>query len=145
MDEKFIIDPTSDGITESDGSLTNWKDIWVYKVPINQQIVIDQTDSISMSLVGDNAAAMPNRTRVKISIRNIADENERIIFPECPYIQVKEFQDKNLIMKFRSLKKEVTLRAGERVCIQVAGVDATGTGDTDASASTFSLPCRRRR
>ena len=143
--EKFEINSGSTGITEADGSGTLWKDNWDYKVAVNQWIQITPESTFSANLVGDDAAAMPNITRVRIVRRDVANEDHKTILPECLYKQVQEEQDRMLWMTFKNLTANILLGPEEHIVIQCAGADAAGTGDLDASASRFSLKCQRRR
>lgn len=144
-DEKFEINSGSTGITESDGQGALWADIWAFQIPLNQKIIIKPTSIFACNLVGDDAAAMPNNTQVRVLRRDVSAEDQKTILPACPYKQLQEFRDRNLFMRFLNLGEDVILGEGEWVVVQVNGADATGTGDTDASASYFKLICNRRR
>lgn len=143
--EKFEINASSTGITEADGEGTNWKDIWDYKVQTNQFIEIGPDSIFSTSLVGDDAAAMPNATRIKVVRRDVSNEDEKALLTEVSYKQAQEFQDKKKLMRFRGLLGPMMLGEGEHIVVRIAGADATGTGDTDASASYFKIICQRRK
>jgi len=144
-DEKFEINAGSTGITETDGQGTTFADIWVYKIQTNQKIVVNPDSIFACNLVGDDAAAMPNNTQVRVLRRDVTGEDAKTILPACPYIQVQEFQDKNKFMRFRNLVQEVVCGEGEEIAVQISGADAAGTGDTDASASYFKMIVNRRR
>jgi len=145
-DEKFEINSASTGITETDGSTTLWVDNWDYVVQTNQKIVIKPEDIFACYLVGDDASEMPAKTRVRVVRRDVTNEDSTPLIPELPYQSAKDFQDKNKLMRFRSLRTpEVVLGEGEHLVVQVAGADVATTGDLDASASFFKIMCHRRR
>lgn len=143
--EKFEINSASTGITEADGNGANWKDIWEYKVPVNTWVTIDAESVFACNLVGDDAAAMPNTTRIIVVRRDVANEDSKPLMPEIHYKAVQEEQDKKKMMYFRGLATPVTVGPEERVVVRIAGADAAGTGDTDASASRFKISCMRGR
>ncbi len=144
-EERFEVNPASTGITEQDGRGTNWWDIWDFKVSLNQVVILRPTDVFSCYLVGDDAAAMPNATKVRVVKRDVANEDSIPILPVVNYKQAQEFADKNLQMHLRALGGVMEVVAEEHIVVQVSGADATGTGDTDASASHFKIFCTRRR
>ncbi len=143
-EEKFELNSQSPGITEQDGSGILWKDIWDFKVPINQSIVLKPTDLFSAYLVGDDVAEMPNVTRIRVARRDVANEDAKSVLGEVYYKLAKEFTDKNLLMHL-SIDQPVEIGAEEHIVVQVSGLDATGTGDTDASASFFKILTPRKR
>ena len=143
--ERFVINPSSTGITEADGSGANFKAIWDYKVPTNQWLIIDPRSVFATSLVGDDAAAMPAGTRVRVVKRDVTGEDELTIMPENNYQSFKEFRDVKLQARFQNLGAPVEISPEEHIIVQVAGVDAATTGDTDASASNFNIICTRRK
>jgi hypothetical protein len=138
-EEKYEINSLSTGITETDGSGLLWKDIWDYKVPLNQHIALNPHDQFCAYLVGDDTNEMPRQTRVRVVHRDVANEDSEPVMSEVPYQQVKEFTDKNLIMHL-TLGKPMAIGPEEHVVVQVSGYDSSGgPGDLDASASYFKL------
>ena len=144
-EEKYELNSLSTGITEQDGSGLLWKDIWDFKVPINQSIVLKPIDLFSAYLKGDDAAEMPNTTRIRVLRRDVANEDAKAVLNEVYYKLCKEFTDKNLLMHL-SIHQPVEVGSEEHIVVQVSGLDATGiAGDTDASASFFKILTTRKR
>ena len=143
--EKYEINAASPGITEADGSGALWKDIWDYQVQTNQYILLTPESIFAVYLIGDDAAAMPNSTRVKVVRRDVTGEDESTLITEVPYKVAQEFQDKKKLLRFRGLTRDVLIGEGEHIVVRIAGVDAATTGDTDASASWFKIICQRRK
>ena len=143
-EERYEINSSSTGITESDGTGATWKDIWDFKVPVNQWIVLSPGDIFSCYLIGDDAAEMPKATRVRIVKRDVTNEDSKPVLPELPYQQVKQFTDRDLLMHLAIVDK-VIVGAEEHIVVQVNGIDAATTGDLDASASYFKIFTHRRK
>ncbi len=143
-EERYEINSSSVGITESDGSGATWKDIWDFKVSVNQQIVLNPTDIFSAYLVGDDTAEMPKNTRVRLVKRDVTNEDAKPLLPELPYQQAKEFKDRALLMHL-AIQGTLVVESEEHIVVQINGADATGTGDTDASASYFKIFTHRRK
>jgi len=143
-EERYEINSSSVGITESDGSGATWKDIWDFKVPVNQQIVLNPTDIFSAYLIGDDAAEMPKTTRVRVVKRDVTNEDAKPVLPELPYQQIKQFTDRNLLMHL-AIPGTLVMESEEHIVVQVNGVDAAGSGDLDASASYFKIFTHRKK
>ena len=145
IDETFELNSGEAGITESDPNGANWvSDVWDFKVPLNTFIVLRPTDVFGCNLVGDDAAAMPNTTQIRILRADVANTERKPVLTALPYKQVQEFQDKKKMMRL-SIVKEVIVGPDEHLIVQINGADAATTGDTDASASYFKLKTTRRR
>lgn len=141
---KYEINPSSAGITEADGDKTNWKDIWDFKVPLNTWIILQPKDLFAAKLVGDDTNEMPKATRVRIMRRDVANEDAKPVLSEIYYELAKDFTNWDKLMHL-SIKESITVGPEEHIVVQVAGLDATGTGDIDASASYFKILTTRRK
>jgi hypothetical protein len=142
--EKFELNQNTSGIIASDGVGTNFADIWDYKPPLHTRLRINAGDIFSCYLVGDDAAEMPAKTRIRIVKRDVANEQAKPILPDTQYALCKSFTNKKQLLRLR-ISQEVVVETDEHLVIMVSGADAAGTGDTDASASHFKLECLRER
>lgn len=143
-EESFELNESTTGITESDGLGATFADVWDFKVPLNTILKLKPGDIISCYLVGDDAAEMPAATQIRVVRRDVANEDAKPVLSAANYQTVKQFSDRGK-MKRLTIDKEVEIGADEHLVVMVSGADATGTGDTDASASNFRLKTTRRR
>lgn len=143
-EEAFELNQNTTGITESDGLGATFADIWDFKVPLNTTVKLKPGDIISCYLVGDDAAEMPATTQIRVVRRDVANEDAKPILSACNYQTVKQFADVGK-MKRLTIDHEVVIGPDEHLVVMVNGADATGTGDTDASASNFRLKTTRKR
>ena len=143
-EERYEINSASTGITEADGTGATWKDIWDFKVGLNQWIILSSQDIFSAYLIGDDAAEMPKTTRVRIVKRDVTNEDAKPVLSELPYQRLKAFTDRDLLMHL-AITDRLTVEPEEHIVVQVNGVDAAGTGDLDASASYFKIFTHRRK
>ena len=145
VEERFELNQAASGITEQDGQGASWlADIWDYEVPINTSVHLKPTDIFGVYLVGDDAAEMPDSTRIRVVVRGVAGVQHQPILRDIMYTNVKSFVDKNKYVSL-DIDHDIWVNAGEHIVVLVNGADATGTGDTDASASYFKLLTHRRR
>lgn len=144
MWEPKEITESTTGIAALDGQGATWTvDIWNLTIPFNQKHKLGPTNTFSCSLVGDDAAQMPDKTLVRVVKRDM-DEQETVTLLSTLYKNCKEFVDKNKIQKL-TVRADILSTPGEHIAIMVNGVDAATTGDTDASASSFKLTSLRER
>jgi len=122
-EEKYEINPASIGITEQDGDGTNFKDIWSLRVPLNIFILLKPGDYVALYLIGDDGYEMPKSTRVRVVRRDVANEDAKPVLPEVLYQLVKDFIDRNKLMK---LPIGATVGPEEHIVVQVAGKDCLG-------------------
>lgn len=141
---KYEINPSSTGITEADGDKANFKDIWDFKVSLNTWIILQPTDLFAAKLYGDDAAEMPKATRLRVVRRDVSNEDSKPVLSEIYYQLAKDFTDLAKLMHL-SIKEKIEVGPEEHIVVQIAGLDATGTGDTDASASYFKILTTRRK
>jgi len=144
IEERFEVSSLSTGITEADGGGATWKDIWDFRVPLNIRIVLKPTDIFSCYLDGDDAAEMPATTQVRLLHRDVANEQSKPLIRAMLYAQLKDFQDKDKIIRLQ-IPKALVIGPSEHIVVQVNGADATGTGDIDASDSYFKVVTNRIR
>lgn len=146
IEERFEINPSSTGITESDGQGATWHaDIWDFKVEANTQIKLKPTDVFSCYLIGDDTGEMPKTTQIRIVRRDVANEGAEPVLTTLPYQLVKAFTDKDKLIHL-SIPREVIVDEYEHIVVMINGLDVTGVaGDTDASASHFRIQTTRRR
>ena len=145
IEEKFELNSGVSGVTESDGLGATWHaDIWDFKVPINNWILLKPKDVFSCYLVGDDGVEMPAKTQVRIVKRDVANEEAKPILPNLLYQQIKNFRDRDLVMHI-NVRGVVEVGPEEHIVVQVNGADVATTGDLDASASHFKLVTTRRR
>jgi len=122
-EEKYEINSTSIGITEADGDGTNFKDIWDLRVPLNTFILLKSGDYVALYLIGDDGYEMPKSTRVRVVRRDVANEDSKPVLPEVLYQLVKDFIDRNKLMK---LPIGAIIGPEEHIVVQVAGKDCLG-------------------
>ena len=126
-EERFEINPATTGVTASDGLGESWQaDIWLYEVPLGQEIVLKGKDIFSCYLVGDDAYEMPPVTLVRIVIRDTANEESRPVLRDCLYQLCKAFTDVDQLMRISPPNGEVVVRQGEHIVIMVYGKDCLG-------------------
>ena len=140
------ISESTTGVAQVDGNGATWQvDIFNLTVPFNQKHVFTSNCTVYMSLVGDDAAQMPDRTLVRVVKRDM-DSQELKPLLSTLYVNCKE--PKN-VKKMAHLNipegEQVVVTPGEHIAIMVNGADAATTGDTDASASSFRITSQRER
>lgn len=142
--ESYDIQPSTDGITATDGAGATWNaDNWDLKPSAGLQYRVGSWSQFSLYLVGDDASEMPADTRVRVVKRDITNEEQEIIWTGL-YAQVKEFADKKK-RACLGCTREFVINGGEHLVVQANGADVAGTGDLDVSASHFKLASKRRR
>lgn len=145
-EERFEINPSTTGVTAGNGQGATWHaDIWDYKVPLNQEIILKSTDIFSCYLVGDDVVEMPDTTLVRIVKRDVANEDAKPMLTNALYKTCQAFTDKALLMTLNPPGGEVIVGAEEHIVIMVNGADVDTGGDVDASASHFKIVTTRRR
>ena len=142
--ERWELNPAASGVTATDGQGAKWADIWDFEVPYHVEIVLNPSDIVSFYLVGDDAAAMPNTTQIRMVKRDTANEESIPILSPVNYKTGQEFQDSKKLMHL-TMASPISVGTDEHIVVQVYGADALGSGDTDASASHFKLITTRRR
>lgn len=145
IEEKFELNGSTSGVTAADGLGATWAaDIWNFQLPLNTWLLLRPGDIFSCYLIGDDAAEMPATTQVRVVIRDVNNQEALPILKDTLYQSLKSFTDRDKVVAL-DIARERIVGPDERIAIMVNGADATGTGDTDASASHFKLVTRRRR
>lgn len=142
--EKFELNQSSTNVTATDGIGANFGDIWDFKSLFGTKIILRPGDTISMLLTGDDAAEMPDTTRIEIVKRDVTNTEAIPLLGEVLYGAIKQFSSKKAILKL-SITKEIIVNTDEHIVIRINGIDAATTGDLDASASRFALITTRER
>ena len=124
----------------SDGTASKWSDIWKYRVPSGQALVLKATHTFSAYLYEVSVAECGAGTcRVRIAIKDQSEADEKIIYGPVLYAVVKEFNDKSKIAKL-GLVSDVAVEEEFYIVIQVYD-----DGICDESVSYFSLETIRVR
>lgn len=144
MWEPKEITESTTGVAALAGQGATWNvDIWNLTIPFNQKHKLGPTNTFSCSLVGDDAAQMPDKTLVRVVKRDM-DSWETVTLLSTLYKNCKEFTDKNKIQNL-TVRNDILCTPGEHIAIMVNGADVATTGDTDQTASSFKLTSLRER
>ena len=142
--EKFELNANTSGITAADGVGTNFADVWDFEPPYNTRLKLHAGDVFSCYLVGDDAAEMPAKTRIRIVKRDVSNEQAKPVLSDCQYNLCKSFSEKKKMLRL-TIPGEIVVDTAEHLVVMVSGMDANGDGDVDASASYFKLEILRER
>ena len=124
----------------TDGTANSWTAIWKFQVPAGQGMVLGPDDYFAAYLEDTSPAEVGSNTcRVRISVRDTAESDSRVIFGPRPYIAVKEFQDRRKIARL-GITKAVKVYEEQFIVIEVYD-DAI----VDESDSQFMLEMTRTR
>lgn len=131
-------------ITDADGNITDgtaiqttgvWGDIWKYQVPQGSGIILQAGDQFSLFLGDDSSPTEVGRydCYVKIEVRDPSEQDIELIFGPALYNRVREFQDRNNILKL-GLSKPI--KVYPRQWIAIAAKDV---GTIEVAYSYFDL------
>ena len=124
----------------TDGTANAWTALWKFQVPAGQGMVLGPDDFIAMYLEDDSPAEIGDTTgRVRISIRDTAESDSRVIWGPRPYVSVKEFQDRR---KMARLAVPHPVEVHEE---QFIVIEAYDDAVIDESDSQFMLEMTRTR
>ena len=142
MWERFEIKRTTAGVTEMDGLAATWGSLtYDFLLPVNQRLRFKKGDYVAATLIGDDAAAMPDSTLVRLVVTDNAGKVKHVLFNGL-YARMQDFRDVEARC-YLQIDREIYVEAGEHVVMLVNGLDAAATGDVDASAGTIKISCDR--
>ena len=138
--EAFHLNQNNSNITEADGTANKWSDIWDYQVPTGIAHVLSPEHTFGIYLEDDSPAVVGDGTcQVRIEIRDVTENDKKVIFGAIQYVRVKEFQDSR---KKAKLNLADDLEVKERSHIVIMAKD---DGTIDASDSYFDLEMEQVR
>ena len=123
----------------SDGTANAWTAIWKFQVPAGQGMVLSREDMLAFYLEDASAEVGNNDCLVRISVRDTAESDSRVIYGPRNYVTVKEFQDRRKVAR---LGIPVPVKVYEEQWIVIEVKD---NGAIDESDSQFMLEMPRTR
>lgn len=132
----FHITEQDGNITEgSDGTTGVWGDVWKYQVPQGTGIILQAGDQLSAFLSDDTSPTEVGRydCYVKLVVRDPAEQDELLVYGPALYNRIREFQDRNKILK---LAIGAPIKVKARQWIVIAAKDV---GTIDVSECYFDL------
>ena len=138
--EPFHLRSDDAGNTEADGTAAAWADLWKYQAPRGTEIILSRGNTFCCYLEdGVPAEVGSNTAKLRIFVRDPAEGSEQLVYGPSPYVHSKEFQDDDLIARFR-IATQIRVRA--RFWIVISGYD---DATIDTSDSYYDLYCHRVR
>lgn len=153
--ERFrLTQNTTDVSAKTDAQVENYAvrysfaPIWTYQIPVNQHMVIEPKDRLSIYLENDEASSAEwgNPQKVRVVVWDATLKRSMIIY-EGLYMESKEEQDDELMAHFDLHEgKPLLLNPGDWVYIEGKCDDGTTAIYTiDVSDSRFSIEMTRVR
>lgn len=132
----FFITQTETGVVPAAGLAATWSDNYRYQVPQDRKYVFRPGHTFSASL-WSAAAVYPDVNRVRIELRDAAENHRINILQDSRYAEITEFADRDLIRRL-DIVEEVEATAGMWIVIMT--LPAIALDPTHAN-SFFSLTC----
>ena len=148
--EAFTLTKGDSGVTSQDGldASTEWGKIWEYHIPVGIGLYILPGHTFSCYLHGDDNAQMPATTRVRVLLKDSAQQDVKTILGPVLYQTLKEFVDRDKIARF-NVSEPIKVFEQQYIVVETSGADVATTGGVDqtggASDSYFEMAISRVR
>jgi hypothetical protein len=129
----FVITQDDGNITEADGTVDTWSDIWKYQAPQGTGIILETGNTFSVYLEDASAEVGNDTCYVKIEHRDPSGQDRKNVWGESLYYRAKEFQE---ISKLAVIRLNEPFKVYPREWIVIMVKD---DGTIDASDSYFEL------
>jgi len=118
----FHITGATPGIAAANGVAATWVDIWRLQIPQGTGLILQASDQVSMYLEDNTAAQcdLDGSCRVRIEVRDPAEQDVERIFGEANYLRVRPFQDRALIARLGVTKP---VKVYERQWLVITAID----------------------
>ena len=123
----------------SDGTANTWIKIWKFQIPAGMGFSVVSGGQISMYLEDASAEVGVNTCRVRITLSDTSEGDNRPIWGPQPYVNVKEFQDRRKVARFQ-LSEPISIYEE-----QFFNIEVDDDGVIDESDSRFMIEMYRTR
>lgn len=137
--EPFHLTNNDGNFTRSDGTAAQWSDVWKYQVPRGTELLLSNGDTFATYLEDASAQVGDRTCRIKIEVRDPAENEAHLIYGPYHYVRSKEFQDEDLIARLQLLEP---VKVPSRYWLVISVRD---DGAVDESDSAFDLYIHRTR
>ena len=143
ISEPFVLEQIDTTLIPSgnraDGTANTWSQIWKFQVPAGQGMILGPDDMFAVYLEDASAEVSNNTCLVRILVEDTSGNDSRVIFGPQPYINVKEFQDRRKVARFK-LSEPISIYEE-----QFFNIEVDDDGAIDESDSRFMVEMYRTR
>ena len=141
VEEAFDLNQESSDVTQSDTTVDEWGDLFLYQVPTGTSHVLKKEHTFSAYLKDTNGTELVAPMQVKIEVRDSTQSDKKVVMGPMPYAAVKDFTDARKMARL-NVNEPVYIR--EKMFIAIM-VKSTGTYGADKDTSYFDLAMNRIR
>lgn len=118
----FHITGGTPGIAAANGIAATWVDIWRLQIPQGTGLILQASDQISIYFEDNTAAecARDGSCRLRMEVRDPAEQDVERVFGEANYNRVRAFQDRALIARLGVAK---SVKVYERQWLVITAID----------------------
>jgi len=139
MIEPFVITQEDDNITQADGTANELQDLFKYRVPKGQKVILRLDDVLCLYAEETDATAEQATALVKLEMRDATGEEKTPLLNSTQYANFAgEFQDEDKIIKL-DIAREIIVGEQEYISLMVKNP----TPFTDKDNSYFELRTHR--
>ena len=139
MIEAFVINQEDANVTQADGTAEELQDLFLYRVPKGQKIILRPEDVLALYSEETDASAIQTTALVKLELRDATQTEKTALLQSTQYVNFNgEFQDEDKLIHL-DIQREVIVGEQEYIALQVKNP----TPYADKDTSYFELRCRR--
>ena len=118
----FHITGGTPGIVAANGVAATWTDIWRLQIPQGTGLILQASDQISIYFEDNTAAecAQDGSCRLRMEVRDPAEQDVERVFGEANYNRVRAFQDRATIARLGVAKP---VKVYERQWLVITAID----------------------
>ena len=140
MREPFVITQEDENITQADGTADELQDLFLYRVPKGQKIILQPADVLALYAEETDASAEQNNALVKLELRDATQTEKTPLLQSTQYVNFAgEFQDEDKLIHVDIQQRELVVGEQEYIALMVKNP----TPYTDKDNSYFELRCHR--
>jgi hypothetical protein len=139
MIEPFVITQEDENVAQADGTADELQDLFKYRVPKGQRIILRPEDVLAVYVVETDGTAAQNNALIKLELRDATETEKTPLVQSTQYVNFAgEFQDEDKLIHL-DIQKEIVV--DEQEYLVILGKNPAPFLDKDLSY--FELRCHR--